>query len=90
MLKTGDCPREGRLQAIRWNVDGVFRRTWTPADLPSGTRWVFEHPFFMLLCRRRGQPAGLSGHHVLPTSENGRGLRQGLRAVAVALPFSAG
>lgn len=34
---------------IRWLVDGrVYRRT-TPADLPAGARWVFDHPHFLLL-----------------------------------------
>jgi beta-glucanase (GH16 family) len=36
-------------EAIRWKVDGVLHKTWTPADLPTGTKWVFNHPFFMLL-----------------------------------------
>ncbi len=36
-------------QAIRWYVDGVLYQTRTPADLPSGTKWVFDHPFFILL-----------------------------------------
>ena len=35
--------------AIRWYLDGrqYFRRT--PADLPGGARWVFDHDFFVLL-----------------------------------------
>jgi len=34
---------------IRWLVDGrVYRRT-TPADLPAGAPWVYDHPFFLLL-----------------------------------------
>ncbi len=36
-------------QAIRWYVDGVLYQTRTPVDLPSGTRWVFDHPFFLIL-----------------------------------------
>jgi beta-glucanase (GH16 family) len=36
-------------RAIRWSVDGVLYQTRTPADLPSGARWVFDHPFFLLL-----------------------------------------
>jgi beta-glucanase (GH16 family) len=35
--------------AIRWYVDGSLYQTRTIADLPSGTKWVFDHPFFMLL-----------------------------------------
>ena len=36
-------------QAIRWSVDGTTYQTRTAADLPRGARWVFDHPFFMLL-----------------------------------------
>jgi beta-glucanase (GH16 family) len=36
-------------EAIRWYVDGVHFHTLTPADLPASARWVFDHPFFMLL-----------------------------------------
>jgi beta-glucanase (GH16 family) len=34
---------------IRWLVDGNEYRRITPAALPAGTRWVFNHPFFILL-----------------------------------------
>ena len=34
---------------IRWYVDGVLYQTRTPADLPAGTTWVFDHPFFIIL-----------------------------------------
>jgi len=34
---------------IRWYVDGNLYQTRTPADLPPGSAWVFDHPFFMLL-----------------------------------------
>jgi beta-glucanase (GH16 family) len=34
---------------IRFYVDGQLYETRTPADLPAGTRWVFDHPFFLLL-----------------------------------------
>ncbi|MEO8619928.1 MAG: glycoside hydrolase family 16 protein [bacterium] len=34
---------------VRWLLDDKeYRRTTTP-DLPTGTTWVFDHPFFMLL-----------------------------------------
>ena len=36
-------------RAIRWYVDGELYRTVTPADLPAGARWAFDHPFFLLL-----------------------------------------
>jgi len=35
--------------AVRWLVDGVPYETRTPADLPPGTPWVFDRPFFLLL-----------------------------------------
>jgi len=34
---------------IRWYVDGQLYQTRTPSDLPAGSQWVFDHPFFMLL-----------------------------------------
>jgi len=34
---------------IRWYVDGTLYQTRTPADLPPGARWVYDHPFFLLL-----------------------------------------
>jgi beta-glucanase (GH16 family) len=35
-------------QSIRWSVDGMVYHTRTPADL-RGARWVFDHPFFLLI-----------------------------------------
>ena len=35
--------------ALRFYVDNVLYETRTPADLPAGTTWVFDHPFFLLL-----------------------------------------
>ncbi len=34
---------------IRFYVDDVLYVTRTPADLPQGTEWVFDHPFFVIL-----------------------------------------
>ncbi len=34
---------------IRWYVDGKLYETKTPADLPAGTKWVYDHPFFIIL-----------------------------------------
>jgi beta-glucanase (GH16 family) len=34
---------------IRWLVDQKEYRRVTPADLPAGATWVFDHPFFLLL-----------------------------------------
>ncbi len=35
--------------AVRWYVDDGLYETRTPADLPAGTKWVFDHPFFLLV-----------------------------------------
>jgi beta-glucanase (GH16 family) len=35
--------------AIRFYVDDHLYETRTPADLPTGTKWVYDHPFFILL-----------------------------------------
>jgi beta-glucanase (GH16 family) len=36
--------------AIRWYVDGVLYETQTPANPKvTGKKWVFDHPFFILL-----------------------------------------
>jgi beta-glucanase (GH16 family) len=34
---------------MRFYVDGLLYKTRTPADLPPGTTWVFDHPFFIIL-----------------------------------------
>jgi beta-glucanase (GH16 family) len=36
-------------KAIRWYVDGTHFHTLTPSNLPSGARWVFDHPFFLIM-----------------------------------------
>jgi beta-glucanase (GH16 family) len=36
-------------EMIRFYVDGELFATKTPADLPAGANWVFDHPFFILL-----------------------------------------
>ncbi|MEY4511375.1 MAG: hypothetical protein RLZZ450_3497 [Pseudomonadota bacterium] len=36
-------------KVVRWYVDGVLYQTRTPSDLPAGTKWVYDHPFFVLL-----------------------------------------
>lgn len=36
-------------ETIRWYVDDTLYETRTPADLPSGAKWVYDHPFFLLL-----------------------------------------
>ncbi len=34
---------------ITWFVDDIVYQVLTPADLPAGGRWVFDHPFFLIL-----------------------------------------
>jgi beta-glucanase (GH16 family) len=36
-------------KVIRFYVDGLLYKTRTPADLPAGTSWVFDRPFFIIL-----------------------------------------
>jgi beta-glucanase (GH16 family) len=36
-------------EVIRWYVDGQLYSTRTPRDLPPGGKWVYDHPFFILL-----------------------------------------
>ncbi len=34
---------------ISWLVDGVLYQRRTPDDLPGNARWVYDHPFFIIL-----------------------------------------
>jgi beta-glucanase (GH16 family) len=34
---------------VRWYVDGNLFETRTPADVPQGHEWVYDHPFYMIL-----------------------------------------
>ena len=36
-------------QVMRFYVDGELYATKTPNDIPSGQRWVYDHPFFIIL-----------------------------------------
>lgn len=36
-------------QVVRFYVDDKLYATRTPSDLPAGRRWVYDHPFFVLL-----------------------------------------
>ena len=36
-------------QTIRWFADDHLYKTTTPADLPAGAKWVYDHPFYLLL-----------------------------------------
>jgi beta-glucanase (GH16 family) len=34
---------------IHWYIDGLEYKTVKPQDLPTGTQWVFDHPFYIIL-----------------------------------------
>ncbi len=34
---------------IKFYVDGNLYKTLTPSDIPQGSTWVYDHPFFMIL-----------------------------------------
>jgi beta-glucanase (GH16 family) len=34
---------------VRFYCDGILYKKTTPADLPAGKTWVFDHPFFIIL-----------------------------------------
>ncbi len=36
-------------KVVRFYVDGNLYSTRTPADIPSGATWVYDHPFFLLM-----------------------------------------
>jgi beta-glucanase (GH16 family) len=40
---------EWELNVIRFFMDDILYGTKTPADTPSGARWVYDHPFYLLL-----------------------------------------
>lgn len=40
---------EWKTNQITWSVDGKPFAAVTPSNLPAGTSWVFDHPFFVIL-----------------------------------------
>src|ERR1041385_569168 len=40
---------EWESETVRFYIDDVLYGPTTPSGLPPGTRWVFDHPFFLLL-----------------------------------------
>jgi beta-glucanase (GH16 family) len=40
---------EWQPNSVSWFLDGARYLTLTPDNIPAGARWVFDHPFFMLL-----------------------------------------
>ncbi|MEO6590022.1 MAG: glycoside hydrolase family 16 protein [Pyrinomonadaceae bacterium] len=43
---------------IQFYVDGILYKTIKPTDIPQGSQWVYEHPFFMILNFAVGGPWG--------------------------------
>jgi beta-glucanase (GH16 family) len=43
---------------IRFYVDGTLYKTITPSDIPQGSTWVYDHPFFTILNFAVGGPWG--------------------------------
>jgi beta-glucanase (GH16 family) len=55
-LAAGRFADDYHIYAVEWTpervdflVDGQSYHTVTPASLPAGTKWVYDHPFFMIL-----------------------------------------
>ena len=55
-LPKGRLADDFHLFAVEWEenvirvyLDETQYNTRTPADLPRGARWVYDHPFFLLL-----------------------------------------
>jgi beta-glucanase (GH16 family) len=40
---------EWEQNVVRFYIDDILYGTRTPADVPSGGRWVYDHPFYLLL-----------------------------------------
>jgi len=40
---------EWEMNNIRWYVDGTQYFATTPASIPAGTSWVYDHPFFVIM-----------------------------------------
>jgi len=40
---------EWESNVLRFYCDGILYKTRTPADLPAGKTWVYNHPFFILM-----------------------------------------
>ena len=55
-LAAGRFADDYHIYAVEWTpdridflVDGQIYHTVTPASLPAGTKWVYDHPFFLIL-----------------------------------------
>jgi beta-glucanase (GH16 family) len=59
---------EWEQNVVRFYVDDHLYETRTPADVPGGNRWVYDHPFFLILNVAIGGPfpGNPDGTTVLP------------------------
>ena len=55
-IAAGRFADDYHIYAVEWTperidflVDGQSYHTVTPASLPAGTKWVYDHPFFLIL-----------------------------------------
>jgi beta-glucanase (GH16 family) len=55
-LPGGDFSQDFHVFAIEWDVDGITYsidgdpyQTLSPREVPAGGRWVFDHPFYIIL-----------------------------------------
>lgn len=57
-------------EEIRWYVDGNLYQTRTPKDLPEGSKWVYDHEFFIILnlAVGGGWPGNPNSSSVFPQS----------------------
>ena len=74
-------------QVVRFFVDGELYATKTPNDIPAGKRWVYDHPFFIILNLAVGgnMPGNPDRFHRLPPAHAG-GLRSCVLAQVGAVP----
>jgi len=59
---------EWEMNTIRWSVDGAQYFATTPASIPAGTTWVYDHPFFIIMnvAVGGGWPGNPDGTTVFP------------------------
>jgi beta-glucanase (GH16 family) len=55
-LASGHFADDYHVYAVEWDpntlrfyMDDILYATRTPAEIPAGTKWVFDHPFYILL-----------------------------------------
>src|SRR5262249_51579543 len=66
---------------VRFYTDEYLYATFVPAQLPAGKKWVFDHPFYIILnlAVRGDWPRNTGFHDRIPATDVG-GLRQSVQA----------